>query len=231
MENIKALLPQVPLSIRRSKRKTVSIYVERDGSVSVIAPDTMEETTLEEIIDNKAYSIYKNIAKWKELNDSKIEREYVSGQSFLYLGRNYRLKVTDEHTGDLILKNGYFLLSKKSLPKAKEQFITFYKDKALPRIKSRIAYFQPRMDVQPQEIRVMELQNRWASCSEKGNLNFHWKCGMAPLPVLDYIIVHEMAHLRYLNHSPAFWNEIDKILPNYTQYQEWLKHNGAMMSL
>ena len=231
MENIQTLLPQVPLSIRRSKRKTVSIYVERDGTVSVLAPETMTDEGLNKIIEKQAYNIYKNLAQWKQLNDSRIEREYVSGQSFLYLGRNYRLKLMDEHTGNLCLKNGYFLLAKNLENKAKEQFITFYKEKILPRIIDRIAYFKPQMNVQPQDIRVMELQHRWASCNEKGNLNFHWKCAMAPIEVLDYIIVHEMAHLKYLNHSPAFWNEIDKILPNYGQQVEWLKNYGARMDL
>ena len=77
----------------------------------------------------------------------------------------------------------------------------------------------------------MELQNRWASCSNKGNVNFHWKCAMAPIDVLSYIVVHELAHLIHPNHTTAFWNEIDKVYPNYDKQVQWLKLNGAGMDL
>ena len=77
----------------------------------------------------------------------------------------------------------------------------------------------------------MELKNRWASCSAKGNINFHWKCAMAPMDVLQYIIVHELAHLIHLNHTTEFWNEVDKVLPKYEEQISWLKINGVGMSL
>lgn len=77
----------------------------------------------------------------------------------------------------------------------------------------------------------MELQNRWASWTPKNGLNFHWKCAMAPVPVLDYIITHEMVHLKYPNHSPDFWNELDKKMPNYREHEGWLKRNGVKMDL
>jgi predicted metal-dependent hydrolase len=77
----------------------------------------------------------------------------------------------------------------------------------------------------------MELKSHWASCSETGNINFHWKCMMAPLKVIDYIIIHELAHLIHKNHTDAFWNTVDKVLPDYQQRKEWLRKYGAMMDL
>lgn len=88
------------------------------------------------------------------------------------------------------------------------------------------------MGVETGQIRVMELHHRWASCSvATGDLNFHWKCLMAPLSILDYIIVHELAHLKYNNHSDAFWNEVDKIMPDHRERKAWLRVNGAGMDL
>ncbi len=87
------------------------------------------------------------------------------------------------------------------------------------------------MKEQPSEIRVMELQNRWGSCTSKGVINFHWKCAMLPLSVLDYVIVHELAHLENKNHSPVFWRTVEKVMPNYEEAKTWLKFNGAGMSL
>ena len=87
------------------------------------------------------------------------------------------------------------------------------------------------MGVQSKAVKVMELKNRWASCSPSGNVNFHWKCMMAPLTIIDYIVVHELAHLLHKNHTAAFWNTIDKILPDYQERKEWLRVQGAGMGL
>jgi predicted metal-dependent hydrolase len=77
----------------------------------------------------------------------------------------------------------------------------------------------------------MELQNRWGSCSVKGNLNFHWKCAMAPVDVINYIVAHEVVHLKHLNHSREFWNDLDKLIPNYQRHIDWLREHGAGMDL
>jgi hypothetical protein len=87
------------------------------------------------------------------------------------------------------------------------------------------------LGVIPSKIRVIELKNRWASCSESGLLNFHWKCIMAPITVIDYIVVHELTHFIYPNHTDAFWNTVDKVLPDYMERKQWLRENGAGMEL
>ena len=87
------------------------------------------------------------------------------------------------------------------------------------------------MGVQPRSIKLMDLKHRWASCTASSNLNFHWKCMMAPLTVIDYIVVHELAHLIHPNHTAAFWNEVDKVLPDFQERKSWLMDNGAGMDL
>ena len=226
------MLKDITFNIKKSKRKTLSIYIERDGTVTVIAPENSTDKEIEGVIKKKEYQIYKSLAEWELTNSTKVEREFVNGQSFLYLGRNYRLEIVrEEQKKPLILKNGYFLLRKKDESMAKQLFIGFYKEKGLPKIVERVERYQKRINVNPKQIRIMELQNRWASCSEKGNLNFHWKCTMAPLDVLNYIVVHELVHLIHKNHTKAFWNEIDTIIPEYQNHIEWLKINGAAMDI
>jgi len=226
------MLKDITFNIKKSKRKTLSIYIERDGTVTVIAPENSTDKEIEGVIKKKEYQIYKLLAEWELTNSTKVEREFVNGQSFLYLGKNYRLEIVrEEQKKPLILKNGYFLLRKKDESMAKQLFIGFYKEKGLPKIVERVERYQKRINVNPKQIRIMELQNRWASCSEKGNLNFHWKCTMAPLDVLNYIVVHELVHLIHKNHTKAFWNEIDTIIPEYQNHIEWLKINGAAMDI
>lgn len=219
-------------TVKKSNRKTLSILIERDGSLSALVPEDIDDEKIAQAIASKEYLVHKKLAIWKELNENQVSREYVNGQSFLYLGRNYRLRiVTDSLAKKIILKNGYFVLPKTIQHKAKDLFIDFYKEKLTDRLVPMVADYKKRLDVHPQEIKVMELQNRWASCTDKGKLIFHWKCAMAPLEVLSYIVVHELVHLLHSNHTAAFWNEIDKVLPNYDKQIQWLKVNGASMDL
>lgn len=91
--------------------------------------------------------------------------------------------------------------------------------------------FAAKVGVRPGQVAVKDLGFRWASCTTEGRLQFHWKCMMAPATVIDYIVVHELCHLRHRDHSVAFWNEIDKVLPNYTERKEWLRRHGARLDL
>lgn len=221
----------ITYSLTTSKRKTLSIYIERDGQVSVLAPQDFTSQQIEEVLEQKLGWIYKGLAEWEDLNATRTKRQYVNGEGFLYLGRTYRLQIVEQQDKPLVLKNGYFCLRRQSLAKADEAFKEFYRQKGGKKLKQRVEHYQGKIGVRSNDVRVLELKNRWASCSEKGNLNFHWKCMMAPLTVLDYIVVHELVHLLHRNHTSAFWNEVDKLIPDYQERKQWLKVNGAGMGL
>lgn len=223
------MLKGIEVTVKRSKRKTLSIYVERDGTVSILAPDSLSEEELHQVVEKKKYAVHKHHAKWQELNAARSRREFVNGQSFLYLGRNYRLRI-EPGTG-LKLTNGYFVIGKSELSRAKELFSSFYKEKGMATVAERVKKFAPRLGLSVGKVRVMELKHRWASCAASGNLNFHWKVTMLPLSVIDYIVVHELAHHKHRNHSTAFWNEVDKLLPDYRQRVKWLSENGSKTEL
>lgn len=226
------ILEDIDIVIEKTERKkTVSIFIERDGSVRVLAPSTATDEKIETAIKAKEYQIFTKLAKWKELNQGKVNREFVNGQSFLYLGRNYRLEIVENHQLPLKISGGNFQLDKKYLNKANKVFKEFYKDKAEKKINERLKLIGEKFQLKPTLVKVLELQNRWASWTPKNGLNFHWKCAMAPVPVIDYIITHEMVHLKYSNHSSEFWNELDKKMPNYREHESWLKQNGVKMAL
>ena len=217
----------------RSRRKTASIYIERDGLVSVLVPERLSDEQIEDLLESKRAWIYRGLAEWRDLNASRVEREYVNGEGFLYLGRTYRLKLVSDLQAPLMLKDGYFCLrsTKGNVAVADEAFKAFYRQKGVERIPRRVEYFRLKMDVAPRSVRVMDLKHRWASCSSGGNLNFHWRCMMAPLTIIDYIVVHELAHLIHHNHTPGFWTEVEKVLPDFQDRKDWLRLNGAGMDL
>lgn len=214
-----------------SKRKTASLFVERNGAISLIAPDHLEIGKIEDLIREKKSWIFKSIAEWKDLNATRVAREFVNGEGFLYLGRTYRLRISEAMKNKLVLKDGQFLIAKDYLKQSFQFFKAFYREKGLEKIPKRVTYFKEKMGVAPNEVKIVELGNRWASCTPGRNVNFHWKCMMAPLTVLDYIVVHELAHLLYPNHTQNFWNEVDKVMPDYRERMEWLRFNGASLDI
>lgn len=224
-------MSNLDFKVKKSKRKTLSIYVNRDGVIEVLAPESMGDSEIEKHVEKKQYTIYKYLSEFKELNRSSVKREFVSGESFLYLGRNYRLKF-DVSLDEVVFKdNQFFAPNGIKNDDLKAQFIHFYKQKAKEKLPKRIQLFANQMGLKVEGYRIMELQNRWASCNEKGWVNFHWKCMMAPYKIIDYIIVHELAHLVHKHHTQAFWSLVDRVQPNYQDSKNWLRINGAGMEV
>lgn len=107
----------------------------------------------------------------------------------------------------------------------------FYIQKGETILAERVEYFAPKVGVKPGAISVRELGYHWASCGKNAALNFHSKTMLAPMTVIDYIVVHELCHLHHRNHTDAFWSEVDKVLPNYRERKNWLRSNGAALDL
>lgn len=103
---------------------------------------------------------------------------------------------------------------------------TFYREKAREVFRDRTSFYAGRMGVSYGRIAIREQKTRWGSCSAKGSLNFNWKLILAPAGVLDYVVVHELAHRKEMNHSARFWAEVEKIMPDYRKYRDWLRENG-----
>lgn len=171
-------------SVERKERKTLSIYVEPNGKIKVLAPKDISKNELNQIIENKRYWIYKSLSELEELNETKVEREMVDGEGFLYLGRSYKLKIQKNLKRPLTLRQGRFYLDETHNKDSHNCFKEFYREKGLKHVSERVNYFKSKLGVSPNPVRVMELKNRWGSCSEK-HLNFHWKIMMAPMKIID----------------------------------------------
>jgi hypothetical protein len=222
----------VRYEIVRSRRSTTDIIIERDGSVLVRAPEGTGDEQIAGIVASKHYWIFQGLAEWRDLNATRVLREFKNGEGFLYLGRAYRLLLVGEQDEPLLLKNGRFtlrrdLVEQGDIESARAAFRDYYIACGLKRLRQRVAYFAPKVGVTASAVDVRELGNRWASCSPTGALAFHWKCMMAPQTIIDYIVVHELCHLHHTDHTDAFWNEVDKVIPDYRERKDWLRKNGA----
>jgi len=220
----------------RSRRATADIIIERDGSLLVRAPEWVDDEQVEAIVDSRLYWIYRGLAEWRDLNATRVLREFKSGEGFLYLGRAYRLLLVQRQEEPLTLKGGRFRLRRDlveggDIEPAQAAFRNYYVSRGQDRIGRRVEYFAAKVGVDVSAVDVRDTGHQWATWSPSGRLAFHWKCMMAPATVIDYIVAHELCHFRQADHTEAFWNEVDKVMPQYLERKDWLRRNGAALDL
>jgi predicted metal-dependent hydrolase len=210
------------------KRKTLGLVVERDKSVVVLAPKGTSDSTIELFVEKKKFWLYEKINHSPKFGEPKPETPFVSGKTIPYLGKNYKLDVVKTPM-DGITFQGKFLLSQENLPHGKAILEQWYKQKAKEKITPLVERYARRLGVEYNDILISDLKYRWGSCTLKGNLNFNWRLIKAPQFVINYVVIHELAHLIELNHSERFWNIVKVQMPNYLEAKEWLKGNGERM--
>jgi predicted metal-dependent hydrolase len=213
-----------------SKRKTATISVERDRQVIIRVPEGLSEQKINEIIQSKEKWILEKLNHNQKYNPINNNKEFVSGETLNYLGRNYQLQITDNEIENIIFDRR-FLISKSNQPTANKLFKEWYRAKAIEKIKPITKKFAKNLGVSYKEIKISEMKYRWGSCTPGGNLLFNWRIIKAPLYVVEYVVVHELAHLIEHNHSEDFWNIVSIQLPNYNKAKDWLKLNGEILEI
>ena len=208
-----------------SKRKTISIIVERDHRVVVRAPMETSEEVIKEVIEKKKRLLRKKIEHNQKYPVERDVKEFVSGESLLYLGKQYKLLVVEEPVEEVMFDSKFFI-NKNSQPVANLLFKQWYLKAAVKFIVPKAKTIARQLGVHYNNISILDLKFRWGSCTPKDNIHLNWRLIKAPVTVIEYIIVHELTHLLEANHSPDFWNRVAAQLPNYEKAKAWLKENG-----
>ena len=216
--------------IVRTRRKTFALIVQRDGSLLVRAPLRATEQQIQELVQKKEKWIKGKQEVARQYYHKTLPREYVNGAGFTYLGKSYKLAVVENQPEPLTLSDQFYL-SRSALPVAKSVFKEWYKQHAFQVIAGRVEWYSSRNGYSYQRVRVTEARTRWGSCGPRGSLNFSWRLVMAPMRVIDYVVIHELVHLKEKNHSKAYWNKVKLLMPDYQQQIDWLNANGHTLSL
>jgi predicted metal-dependent hydrolase len=213
--------------IRRSaRRKTLELIVDRGGELIIAAPDDLAESVMEEFVREKRFWLYTKIAEKEARRHETTDKEFVDGEGFPYLGRSYRLLLVDDQGVPLKLVSGRFCLRRELAAEGRDVFVDWYTEHAEVWLERRVGEWASRMGLGVAGIDVQELGFRWGSCSNSGNLNFHWATILLPASIVDYVIVHELAHLREPHHSSEFWRVVERTMPVYERRKTWLASHG-----
>jgi predicted metal-dependent hydrolase len=218
-----------PVEVKRTSRiKTASLKVE-DGAVVVVVPKGLSIGRIETIVHDKHDWIIDKIARHQSATPAS-DKQYVSGEAFHYLGRNYRLKIVTGEYQALKLVNGRLqpTLRESAIQNyfTRGALIRWYKRNAKRKFDEKVERYAKIVDVKPRTTSIKSFKSRWGSFSTEGDLDFNWVVVMAPNRIVDYIVVHELCHLIHMDHSFKFWLEVERVMPDYKECREWLKVNG-----
>jgi len=231
---------EIPYTLIKSKRKTIGIKITDGGEVVVSAPLRASDKVIEEIVVKKARWIVEKLKLVKEIQNKIEKREYISGTLIRVLGKEYELKVEEVMIKGASVKfdgSKFNVRVNEGLTKeGKQQFIKevlvlWMRKKAKEVFEERTRYYANRLQLNPNKITIKEQKTLWGSCSSKNNINFNWRLIMAPIEILDYVIVHELSHLKHRNHSKNYWDFVKEAMIDYEERRQWLKANGGKLVL
>ena len=201
--------------IYRARTKSAEITIE-DEVVNVIVPNSLPENQIRRLITKRLAWIKKTLVAQAKAGKPKVI-EYVNGESFPYLGKNYRLKIEEGQEPDAMLKSGYLWVTANNTETIKEAIKQWYSRLAQKRLIEKTNRFAANLGVSPRSVCIKDFKTKWGSCSKNGDIAYNWKVIMAPSNLVDYVVIHELCHLKELNHSAKFWKLLDLHKPDWQE--------------
>jgi predicted metal-dependent hydrolase len=215
---------------KSAKRRKLTITVERDRSVIVHAPEGATDEKIHQVVESRRQWIFAKIGHPQKYHDLPHApgKELVSGESALYLGRQYRIEMVKMGLSQVRFAQRFFIPVMQG-EKRSEALREWYIGKAKEKITPRVQRHAGELGVDVAEVKIVDNRYRWGSCTLKDNVNFNWRLIKAPMFVIDYVIVHELAHLIEANHTPRFWNIVRTQAPLMDKAKAWLKEHGELL--
>jgi predicted metal-dependent hydrolase len=225
-------LPSYQVIRSKKRRRTMSLRIKEDGKIVIYVPYRTTREEIERFIDKSRSWISKKLSE-REQSIRETKRGFAPSERFFYLGKSYPLSIEPNGNKQLPLKLsfGKFVLDEDRVIEARDLFAQWYKAEAKVMLKERVDYYSHRLLLFPKAVRITSARIHWGSCSGDNRLSFSWRIMMAPLEIVDYVLIHELVHIREKNHSKRFWRYLESIVPDYKERRTWLKENGYSLCL
>ncbi len=233
-------MPDILVHVVRSRRKTMAVQVDVDAQVTVRVPQYMSDHAICDEIESKRDWICSKVCEMQQREEDAPHYQYVEGEGHLYQGQDYTLHMVDttelfgpqievsRSSRQLILHVGAVYRKPTAIRKILREWYISQAGKVLLQ---QVRIYQEQMKVSVRHVTIREQKTRWGSCSSQHNLNFNWKLILAPPEALEYVVIHELCHLKEMNHSAAFWQEVEKWMPDYAVWRRWLKEHGHELKM
>lgn len=231
-------IPQEVLGLRvevvRSIRRTAALHII-GSDLQVRVPAHVGDERVAAFLTKKRPWIRSKVAEIQRIPPHRT-KELVSGESFPYLGRNYRLKVQDGHQVGVCLSGGYLRATMRPNEQGEQreariqQYLqSWYRSRALERLQEKSNRYAQQIGVSPAGVSVRNFRSRWGSCDKRGQVVFNWNIIKAPHSIVDYVVIHELCHLIHPDHSKDFWHVVSRYDPAYADHRQWLKHKAVSL--
>lgn len=227
--------------LRRSSRaKRLRLQIGDDLKLTLVVPKRMPKFMINRFVSSHRGWIDKQIVKIKAKHADHPPHQYKDGEIFYYFGEKVVLRVSPHKlkrpkvkvAGDELRVYLYKEISRdRAVPDIKKAVENFYKLKANEVVHDRLQHFNEHYGFRYNRVTLRNQKSRWGSCSKLKNLNFNWRLIMAPIEVIDYVIVHELCHLKQMNHSQKFWNLVSQTIPNHKEVRKWLRKNHYLLTV
>jgi predicted metal-dependent hydrolase len=215
--------------IVRSRRRTIALVITSEAQLIVRAPLRASAAMIDELVREKQGWIRKTIARIKQ-RPQATTHVYAEGEVFFFLGREYPLHFVDDGRA-AIERTDRLCVSRTLQPDIRHRLKRWYVLEAEKEIRARCMWFSMTTGYTPVSVRISDARQRWGSCTSTGGLNFSWRLIQAPLEIVDYVIVHELVHLKQHDHSKKFWNKVRDIMPDYELRRKWLRDNERLLRI
>jgi predicted metal-dependent hydrolase len=214
-----------------TRRRTVGITVKRDGELVLAAPARTSQRRLEAVVREKLPWVRRKLAEFEALGPAPQPRRVVAGELFPYLGRDYRLVLAAAPPEPVALGDGTLEVDDALDGKARGALLAWYKARATEHVEAAVARFVPLVGAAPAHVVVRDLgKRRWGVCEHRTLMvTFHWQLVTQPADLIDYVVVHELAHLHEPNHGKEFWRRVADVLPDYKERRKRLRDGDAIV--
>lgn len=218
---------QVPVEIGGTSRRA-SLTIEADGSLRLLAAEDVATEELRRFLASKREWVYRKLAEKEALQYESVTKELVDGEGFFYLGRSHRLKLVE--TGDSIrLERGRLALPRHLLGARDAAIIGWYRRCGETWLRPRAGSWTERLRIDDMPIEVADLGRKWGSATAGRRVRIHWATLQLPPAFVEYVLVHELAHLLEAHHGPAFWRLLGRVMPDYEERKRELARRGARL--
>ncbi|MFC1733456.1 M48 family metallopeptidase [candidate division KSB1 bacterium] len=231
----------VPLVFRRSRRaRRLRLQMNDKGKFTLVAPWLTSKRTINHFIDEHIRWIEKQIVKVEKQKQLRPDFKYRDGDMFYYFGEPVTLIVrpfdrkrptVKIHDDQMQIALNRDISKSNGMSAIKKTIEQFYKKKAEEVIHDRLQFFNEHYGFKYNRVTLRNQKSRWGSCSYRKNLNFNWRLIMAPIEVIDYVVVHELCHLKEMNHSARYWKLVSETTPNYKETRKWLRDNHYLLTI